>query len=212
MIKTSDAIRIARETLGTPYGSGVGEIDCINLIKHVIRTAPGGVKTYTTAGTNSLWDSFGMSKKYKDLTYRETGIDGAKAGMIAFKKSGDDVHHAGIVTGEGTVIHASSQYGKTVETKLSAREGWNLLGVHRYIAVSQGSAEDPGEAANAGAYTVCAKGGLRQRDEPSGRYMQMIPDGASVVVEEIAQGWGKITYKNNRGWVDMRYLCPAGDD
>ena len=77
----------------------------------VIRTAQGGVKNYTTAGTNSLWKSLTMSKKYRDLTWRQTGIDGACAGMLAFKREGGDVHHVGLVTGEGTVIHSSSVYG-----------------------------------------------------------------------------------------------------
>ena len=39
----------------------------------------------------------------------------------------------GLVTGEGTVIHASSEHGKTVETKLSETDGWDLLAVHRFI-------------------------------------------------------------------------------
>lgn len=50
MIKAQDAISAARALIGTPYS----ELDCINLIKRVIRTAPGGVPLYTTAGTNAL--------------------------------------------------------------------------------------------------------------------------------------------------------------
>lgn len=38
MIKTSEAIRTARALIGTPYS----ELDCINLIKKVIRTCAGG--------------------------------------------------------------------------------------------------------------------------------------------------------------------------
>ena len=40
MVKAADAIRTARALIGTPYS----ELDCINLIKRVIRTAPGGVE------------------------------------------------------------------------------------------------------------------------------------------------------------------------
>ena len=112
MIKAKDAISVARSLIGTPYS----ELDCINLIKKVIRVAPGGVPGYTTAGTNTLWDSFHASPKYRDLTWRQEGIAGARAGMLAFKRSGDDVHHVGIVTDDGTVIHASSKHGNTVET------------------------------------------------------------------------------------------------
>ena len=50
MIRTEDAINTARALLGTPYS----RLDCIGLIKRVIRTAPGGHTAYTTAGTNTL--------------------------------------------------------------------------------------------------------------------------------------------------------------
>lgn len=130
MIRYQDAIAVARSLIGTPYA----ELDCINLIKKIIRVAPGGVRSYTTAGTNSLWKSYSMSKKYKDLTWRQTGLSGARAGMLAFKANGDDVHHVGIVTERGTVVHASSAVGRTVETPLGRAEGWTLLAIHRYIA------------------------------------------------------------------------------
>ena len=129
MIRYQDAISAARALIGTPYA----ELDCINLIKKVIRVAPGGVKGYTTAGTNSLWKSFTMSKKYKDLTWRQEGLNGARAGMLAFKVRGDDVHHVGIVTERGTVVHASSVLGYTTETPLDEGDGWMLIAIHRYI-------------------------------------------------------------------------------
>ena len=133
MIRYQDAIAVARSLIGTPYA----ELDCINLIKKIIRVAPGGVRSYTTAGTNSLGKSYAMSKKYKDLTWRQTGLSGARAGMLAFKANGDDVHHVGIVTERGTVVHASSAAGRTVETPLGRAEGWTLLAIHRYIAPAQ---------------------------------------------------------------------------
>lgn len=132
-VSAKAAVERARALLGTPYR----EMDCINLIKKVIRTAAGGRADYTTAGTNSLWKSYGMSGKYRDLTWRQEGLAGARAGMLAFKKRGSDVHHVGLVTGGGTVIHASSAHGMTVETTLSEAEGWNLLAVHRYIAAEE---------------------------------------------------------------------------
>ena len=133
MVKAEEAIAAARRLIGTPYS----EMDCINLIKKVIRTAPGGVPGYKTAGTNTLWKSATASTKYRDLIWRKNGIDGACAGMLAFKRSGDDVHHVGIVTQKGTVIHSSStQNGRgVVETPLSSDEGWNLLAKHRFIEV-----------------------------------------------------------------------------
>lgn len=43
----------------------------------MIRNAPGGVPTYTTAHTNALWDSYGMSTKYRDLTWQQEGFPDA---------------------------------------------------------------------------------------------------------------------------------------
>lgn len=38
MVKAADAIQTARALIGTPYS----KLDCINPIKRVIRTVPGG--------------------------------------------------------------------------------------------------------------------------------------------------------------------------
>lgn len=141
MIKTKDAIAEARRLIGTPYE----KLDCINLIKKVIRVSPGGVPGYTTAGTNTLWASYDSSKKYRDLTWRQEGIAGARAGMLAFKRYGaDDEGHVGLVTGEGTVIHASSERGCVVETEFSQAQGWDLLAIHRYIEAAETAQDEPG--------------------------------------------------------------------
>ncbi len=131
MIETQEAIELARAMLGTPYAS----MDCIGLIVRIIRTGRGGRTSYRTAGTNSLWRSYTMSAKYRDLTWRQEGIGGARAGMLAFKRRAEDVHHVGLVTGDGTVIHSSSEKGCVVETTLDG--SWNLLAMHRDIAVQE---------------------------------------------------------------------------
>ena len=134
MIKTAEALRTAREMIGTSYD----ELDCINLIKKVIRTAPGGDKRYTTAGTNALWNSYDKAGKYRDLIWRQTGVSGAKAGMLAFMGVGTgDVSHTGLVTERGTVIHSSKSRGGVVETELTEKNGWNGLGKHRRIEVNE---------------------------------------------------------------------------
>ena len=132
MIRAEEAIRAARELIGTSYET----LDCINLIKKVIRTAPGGDKRYTTAGTNELWNSFDSVPKYRHLIWRQSGISGAKPGMLAFMGVGTgDVSHTGLVTEKGTVIHSSKSRGGVVETALTTKAGWNGLGVHRMIGV-----------------------------------------------------------------------------
>lgn len=207
MIKTSEAIRTARALIGTPYS----ELDCINLIKKVIRTAPGGDKNYMTAGTNDLWNSDSKSGRYRDLTWKQAGISGAKAGMLAFMGVGTgDVSHTGLVTERGTVIHSSKSRGGVVETALTAKAGWNGLGVHRMIEV----AENADAAPTGTAYVICAQTGLRMRKRPDvrGEYMQMLPDGAVIVALETRAGWIKTTYKGYTGWVSGEYCCKAGED
>ena len=209
MIKTAEALRTARGLLGTSYD----ELDCINLIKKVIRVSEGGEKSYTTAGTNDLWNSDANSAKYRDLTWKQEGISGAKAGMLAFIGVGTgDVNHVGLVTERGTVVHSSKSRGGVVETELTEKSGWNGLGKHRDIEV----AEDTTTDVQAGTeYIICARKGLRMRKKPDvrGEYMQMLPDGAVITVLEEWAGWLKTTYKEYTGWVSAEYCCKAtGND
>ena len=212
MIKTLDAIAKARKLLGTPYA----QLDCINLIKKVIRDAPGGVKGYTTAGTNALWDSYDMSAKYRDLTWRQTGLAGAQAGMLAFKADGEDVHHVGIVTGDGMVIHSSSAQGGrgVVETPLTAAEGWTHLAKHRYIEVQEGG-EKPQEGSMESYKAIVTLNdpgsSLNVRNEPGkgGDIINKLFHGQSVMVQaEYENGWAFVTYGDSgkSGYVSMDYI------
>lgn len=209
MVKAQDAIRTARDLIGTPYR----ELDCIGLIVRVIRTSPGGVGAYRTAGTNTLWHSAKASAKYRDLTWRQEGISGARAGMLAFKRRSRDVHHVGLVTGDGTVIHSSSAAGMVVETALDA--SWKLLAIHRYIEVKElpsgGSLEDETEGTQMEAYKMkVVASSLNVRDEPdvSGRRIGRLNEGAVVTVQaSFADGWKYITYGDGAmGYVDGSYL------
>lgn len=208
MVKTMDAIRTARSLLGTPYS----ELDCIGLIVRVIRTSPGGVGAYRTAGTNTLWRSATASAKYRDLTWRQEGIAGARAGMLTFKRRSTDVHHVGLVTGDGTVIHSSSAAGKVVETKLDA--SWHLLAVHRYIEArpSGASLEDETEEKQMEAYKMkVVASSLNVRNEPciGGDRIGRLSEGAVVTVQaEMENGWKYITYGDGAlGYVDGSYLA-----
>ena len=218
MIKARDAIRAARALIGTPYS----ELDCINLIKKVIRDAPGGVKTYTTAGTNTLWRSFAAAPKYRDLLQRRTGLAGAQAGMIAFKADGEDVHHAGIVTDVGTVIHSSSTQGErgVVETPLTAREGWTHLAVHRHIEADKGG-ENPQEEAME-SYKAIVKlsdpnSSLNVRSAPDkdGDVINRLFDGQRVtVLTQHENGWAFVQFGDSgkSGYVAIEYLERVDED
>ena len=210
MIKAQDAIRVSRALIGTPYA----ELDCINLIKKVIRTAPGGVPGYTTAGTNTLWTSRNAIAKYRDLTWTQEGITGARAGMLAFKRSGSNVHHVGLVTGDGTVIHSSSAAGKVVETALDG--SWQLLAVHRYIEaaeeVQETHRDTEGEKMEPYKMRVVASS-LNVRNEPGvgGTRIGRISEGTVVTVQaEFDNGWRFVSYGDGAlGYVDGSYLEEA---
>ena len=212
MIQAEEAIRVARGLIGTAYS----ELDCINLIKEVIRTCAGGDKRYTTAGTNELWNSFDSAPKYRHLIWRQAGISGAKPGMLAFMGVGTgDVSHTGLVTEQGTVIHSSKSRGGVVETALTAKAGWNGLGAHRMIEVN-GYVNDEDVQIDAkysiGEYTVSYKNGLRLRKRPSltGAYMLTMPCGAKLTVTEIDGDWGKAAYKGHQGWCSLAYCDKVG--
>lgn len=209
MIKAKDAISVARSLIGTPYS----ELDCINLIKKVIRTAPGGVPNYTTAGTNSLWKSRELTKKYRDLVSYQTGIAGAKAGMIAFKANGEDFHHAGIVTDAGTVIHSSSTQGGrgVVETPLTTREGWTHLATHRYIEITE---EEETVMYTARVNLNSEKSSLNLRNGPStkDRRIGSIPHWTVVDVLAEAGDWLYVRYNGLSGYAAAEFLERIGED
>ena len=163
MIKYNNAVRTARSMLGTPYS----EIDCIRLIVMIIRRTPGGDADYRCEGTNWLWRSTENAKKYRHLEWTQEGIENARGGMLAFKRDGDDVHHVGFVTREGTVIHSSSVYGMVVETPLD--NSWHLLARHKLIepageAVS--SLQEDGHV-GAGFYSARTDDGEQEEQSPS---------------------------------------------
>lgn len=212
MIETSEAIRTARALIGTAYS----ELDCINLIKKVIRTAPGGDKRYMTAGTNELWNSFDSVPKYRHLIWRQAGISGAKAGMLAFMGVGTgDVSHTGLVTEQGTVIHSSKSRGGVVETELTEKNGWNGLGVHRMIGVdySEGGKAEVSEAEKIfGNATVnITSGYLNIRDGASTRsnVIAKAANGARVNIIREAGGTGWVfgsLASGEAGYMSSEYL------
>ena len=214
MIRAREAIRTARELIGTPYS----ELDCINLIKKVIRTAPGGDKSYTTAGTNDLWNSVDSAPKYRDLTWRQEGISGAKPGMLIFMGVGTgDVDHVGLVTDVGTVLHSSKSRGGVVETDITAQSLWDGLGVHRIIEVDD-DREEGGDAmfGNATVKTQTSGSYVNLREGASTRATAIgkVYDGERVnVLREAGTGWiyGK-TQAGAEGYMSADYIVEDAPD
>ena len=207
MVKAQDAIAAARALIGTPYAT----LDCIGLIVRVIRTCPGGDPAYRCQGTNWLWRSISNSPKYRDLTRQIVGVRYAQAGMLAFKRSGDNIHHVGLVTGDGTVIHSSSAAGRVVETALDA--SWHLMGVHRLIETDEGGTQMQEILYTARVRLADPGSTLNVRAEPGtgGQRIGRLSDGAQVrVLQEMDNGWVRIAYGDSGvGYVDGGYLARA---
>ena len=200
MITADEAVAVGRGMLGTPYST----YDCINFIKAIIRQAKGGEKKYTTAGTNSLWRS-------RDLTERQENLANPQKGMLAFKVSGSDVHHVGLVTGPGTVLHSSSAKGCVVETDLLNGQ-WHYLARHRLIETGGADMENGSEAAVGRAVVATESTGLRLRSSPeTGKVLTTIPKGETVEILEEGT-WPRVAYKGRTGYCMGSYLtrCEAG--
>lgn len=221
MIKARDAIATARSLLGTPYS----EMDCIGLIRAIIRRSPGGVPDYRCEGTNWLWGSINNSGKYKHLTWRQESLAGVEAGMLPFKRYGtSDEGHIGIATGEGTVIHSSSVKGCVVETPLTSAEGWDLLGKHRYIETEaakilpdpEPEPEAKTEEVSEVLYQVTVvtdKDPLRVRDYPkTGEILGHIPKSRVADVLGEKNGWLFVRYNELEGYASGDYLKRIGEE
>ena len=203
MIRARDAIRTAQSLLGTPYS----EMDCMAMIVRVIRSSPGGESDYRCQGTNWLWKSAENSEKYRHLTWKQEGLAGVKAGMLAFKKyAEDDVGHVGLVADGGMVIHSSSEGGRgVVMTPLTAGQGWDLIGIHRCIEPEETQRKIRME--NISAYQVITRTDpLSLRDAPkTGRIIARMP--AGTIVQAAGDGeWLSVKYEGMRGYASAKYL------
>lgn len=223
MIKASDAIEYGRSLLGTPYGSGPGELDCINFIKKIIRDCPGGDKKYTDAHVPALWASYDSSPKYRHLTYRQESIDSPKIGMLAFKGKpfGYDHQpsHVGLITGQNSIIHASSAKGCVVETELLNGQ-WTLLGTSSMIQPEDGTQPEPepepgSEGYSAQVIAIKNNNPVNLRSGPGTQYdiITKVPVGTIVeVTVDLDDGWSFIDTGRNVGYMASQYLSPLDHD
>lgn len=208
MISTADAIAAGRSLLGTPYS----ELDCINLIKKIIRIAPGGDPKYTDAHVPALWASYNSSPKYRHLIWRQESIDGALPGHLIFKgkplgKDGQP-HHVGLVTDVGTVLHSSSALGAVVETPLDG--AWSLLGQSKYIELG---GENPVYIEDYGVITTPNGGAVNVRSGPGLDHavITRVPNGTEVaiLIHDVADGWDFCQIDRVQGYIFNSYITPA---
>ena len=212
MINAADAIRVGRQLLGTSYG----DLDCINFIKKIIRTAPGGNSKYTTAGTNTLWRSSDLIAKRKDL-------NGVEPGMLVFKHKDQptekyddaegDVHHIGLVTENQTVLHSSSVKGCVIESNLYDGT-WVYCATHKLIqpAGSEAPDEDKGYLYKA-AVTTKESSYVNIRTGPGTSFKAFAKAAAGTIVDVLKHysGWDFIKTDDVQGYMCSDYLVAVDD-
>ena len=128
--------------------------------------------------------------------------------MLPFKRHGGDVHHVGLATERGTVIHSSSVYGKVVETPLD--ESWQLLAVHRYIEAASAAETEEAMSILYKAVVNTARDPLNVRDSPeaSGRKIGELARGTTVdILAEPCDGWLYVRGDGVTGYASAAYLA-----
>lgn len=213
MIKSSDAIECGRSLLGAPYST----YDCINFIKKIIRSAPGGDPSYTDAHVPALWASAKSSGKYKHLIWTQESLGNPKPGMLAFKGQplgrDHEPSHVGLVTSPTTVIHSSSAKGCVVETDLLNGQ-WTLLAQHKLIEVSDNGKEESEMDVLYTAKVVTESGNLNLRAGPSTKDLRIasIPPGTTVSVMKELSDWCFVSCDKGIGYVSKQYLQRTGEE
>lgn len=123
-------VKNARELIGLSYSN----CDCIGVVRNAANIR--------CSGTNWLWRSYTMSKKYQYLYERHTGPIlhlPAVPGALVFKIAWDEIpkgysdkpncYHVGVIGSDGkTVIHSSPKTGvREEELRPDEWDGWGLL-------------------------------------------------------------------------------------
>ena len=111
----ASVVDCARQQIGKPYlwgGEGPNAFDCSGLVRYCYLEALGADVPHQTR-------SLAASEKFETVD----SVDQLGAGDIILD-GGDYIHHVGIYTGEGTVVHAPLEGMTIAEVSLAEYESW----------------------------------------------------------------------------------------
>ena len=214
-LRNVDAIADEAPEYQLGHDGSDGQCDCIGLIIGAIRRTGGSWEG--THGSNYA------ARNEMDYLLPVTDPDDLNVGEVVYKASmpgqanynlpsrydGDpdrrDYYHVGVVRSVTPlqIIHCTG-LGIVCDTKLGK---WNYRGWLR--KVSQEGDTPMSEIMTA---TVWAASGstVNLRDKPDGALIDRVPVGATVTVSGQQDGWSRIAYNGQTGWMMDKYLRIEG--
>lgn len=207
-------------------GTGAdGTCDCIGLVMGAMYA--GGKDKYPLHSTNYF-----ARYETDDLDVLDSA-DQLKRGMLVYKARADiaklnaryqpggryytgdllDYYHVGVVleTNPLSIVHCTSTNNVNGITYDSRISGWTCCGTAKGLGV-EATAQDSAEPGQA---IVTAESGstvnMRVRPDKAAPLVMRVPIGVSVAVEENADGWAKIRFENQTGYMMNRYLQEKND-
>lgn len=153
----------------------------------------------------------GATSQWKRGPWKHWGSIGAiPDGKVAFvyREAKGAMQHTGVALGDGTCVHARGTAYGVVHQPMSAY-AWTHFG----IPWEDDDAPDKEDAVMSYQATVGAKTGstVRMRSGPGLGYSVVanVPIGAKVDVLENGDGWCRIAYNGNDGYMMAQYLAVA---
>ncbi|MCR5636471.1 MAG: SH3 domain-containing protein [Clostridiales bacterium] len=110
----------------------------------------------------------------------------------------------------GTALVITEFNGDWGKTTYAGKTGWVSMDWVKYVS---GDTDNQNQGYALGKYNVTlTSGNLRLREEPStnSKTLTLIPNGTTLIITELLNGWGKTTYNGYTGWVSMAYLAYVG--
>lgn len=160
-------------------------------------------------GSNTIWNKYLTDKGRLNSGQRSDGKP-LRPGTAVFLTNGDDRHHIGLYIGNGEVIEAKGTAYGVVKSGIDHWDEWGeLKNVDYYEEIVPD--EEPLYLA-----TVRADNGypVRMRTGPNENSMiiDKVPLGTVVEVYDVLDGWSKIGYEGQVGYMMTKFLVPVGQD